>query len=61
MKIACISAGEVFRVHMSRWEPDRIAADWTGYRAAARLTANQLRRHVRTEAEGIADLIAAYA
>ena len=61
MKISCISAGEVFRVHMAHWTPERIAADWPGYKAASRLTANQLRRHVVTEAEGIADLLAAYA
>ena len=61
MKVACISAGEVFRVHMATWSPERIAADWTNYAVAARLTVNQLRRHIRTEAEGIADLLTAYA
>ena len=61
MKIACISAGEVFRVHQLQWTPDRIAADWRGYAVAARLTANQLRRHILNEAEGIEDLLAAYA
>ena len=61
MKVACISAGEVFRVHMGKWDADRIAADWRNYQIAARLTANQLRRHIMTEAEGIADLLAAYA
>ena len=61
MKVICISAGEVFRTHMTKWDHDRIAADWDGYRTASRLTANQLRRHMMTEAEGIAELLAAYA
>ena len=60
MKVICISAGEVFRTHMIKWNHDRIAADWDGYRVASRLTANQLRRHMMTEAEGIAELLAAY-
>ena len=60
MKVACISAGEVFRVHLMSWNPARIAAEWPDYTVAARLTTNQLHRHIRTEAEGIADLLTAY-
>ena len=61
MKVACISAGEVFRVHRAKWSLERIVAEWPDYTVAARLTTNQLRRHIKTEAEGIADLLAAYA
>ena len=60
MKIACISAGEVFRAHLKRWDAAAIVADWARYKPAARLTANQLHRHIRTESDGIADLIQAY-
>ena len=60
MKIACIAAGEMFRSHMSRWTPDRIVAEWDRYRPAARLTANQLRRHVMTESESITEMLEAY-
>ena len=60
MKVGCIAAGEVFRAHMGRWSADDIAADWPRYKVAARLTANQLRRHIQNEGEGIAELIAAY-
>lgn len=60
MKVACIAAGEVFRTHQDRWTRDRIAGDWNNYKAAARLTINQLRRHVASESEGIAELIETY-
>jgi hypothetical protein len=55
MKIACISAGEVFRAHLGRWDMAAIVADWARYKPPARLTANQLHRHIRTESDGIAD------
>jgi hypothetical protein len=61
MKVACIAAGEIFRTHMQRWRSDQIAAEWSHYRPSARLTANQLRRHIVTEGEGITELIETYA
>jgi hypothetical protein len=60
MKVSCIAAGEVFRAHMRQWTPERIENEWSSYQASARLTANQLRRHIVSEGEGIADLIATY-
>lgn len=60
MKVACIAASETFRRHMSEWPPTRIAAEWPSYKAAARLTANQLRRHIQNEAEGVRGLIERY-
>ena len=60
MKVGCIAAGEVFRAYMSRWTVDQIASDWVHYRPAARLTVNQLRRHIVAEREGIVELIETY-
>lgn len=60
MKVHCIAAGEVFRTHLQRWTPARIAADWEGYHAAARLTLNQLHRHIAAERAGIAELLHRY-
>lgn len=60
MKIGCIAAGEVFRAHGQRWKAEAIEADWPRYKAAARLTVNQIRRHIVTESEGIAELIEVY-
>lgn len=60
MKVNCIAQGELLNAHIRRWPPTTIAADWPAYKVAARLTANQLRRHITTEGEGIAELIAAY-
>jgi hypothetical protein len=61
MKVECIGAGEVFRQHMSRWSRESIETDWANYRPVARLTANQLRRHIMAERDGILQLIRAYA
>lgn len=60
MKVGCIAAGEVFRAHMNRWTADQIATDWVHYKPAARLTVNQLRRHIVTEGEGITELLETY-
>ncbi len=60
MKVHCIAAGEVFRVHMMQWTPVRIAEKWSDYRVAARLTLNQLHRHIAAERAGIADLLNRY-
>ena len=60
MKVHCIAAGEVFRAHMMQWTPARIAADWADYKAAARLTLNQLHRHIDVERTGIAELLNRY-
>lgn len=60
MKVGCIAAGEVFRAHGRQWKADAIVADWPRYKASARLTVNQLRRHIVTESEGIAELIDVY-
>jgi len=60
MKVHCIAAGEVFRAHLQQWTPARIAADWESYHAAARLTLNQLHRHIAAERAGIAELLHRY-
>ncbi len=60
MKVHCIAAGEVFRTHMQQWTPTRIAAEWDSYKAAARLTLNQLHRHIAAERTGIAELLHRY-
>ncbi len=60
MKVHCIAAGEVFRVHVMQWTPARIVEDRAGYQAAARLTLNQLHRHITAERVGIADLLGRY-
>lgn len=57
MKVHCIAAGEVFRIHMMQWTPVRIIEDWAGYQAAAQLTLNQLHRHITAERVGVADLL----
>lgn len=60
MKAACIGAGETYRAHMQRWSAEAMSQDWPGYAAAARLTANRLRRHIADEAEDVRALIARY-
>jgi hypothetical protein len=60
MKVTCIAGGEVYRAHVQRWRPDQITTDWPSFRAASRLTNNQLRRQIVGEGEGIVELIETY-
>jgi hypothetical protein len=60
MKVHCIAAGEVFRAHMMQWTPARIVDDWADYKAATRLTLNQLHRHIDAERAGIGELLDRY-
>ncbi|MBJ6122468.1 hypothetical protein [Sphingomonas mollis] len=57
MKIECIGAGESFRTHLVYWQHRDVTAEWEAYKASARLTINQLKRHIGKEEEGITALL----
>ncbi len=58
MKIECIAAGEMFRMHIMRCNAGATADDsWADHQAESRLTLNAMRRHVETEAEGVERLV----
>jgi predicted membrane metal-binding protein len=60
MKVNCIAAGEAFRRHVRQWTPEQIGQDWAGYVVAARLTLEQLHRHIDAERSGITELLRRY-
>ncbi len=60
MKVNCIAAGEAFRRHIKQWPPEQIEQDLARYEGAARLTLNQLHKHIDAERSGITELLRRY-
>ena len=49
LKRQASAAGNDSSAHITKWTPERVQADWAGYRTASKLMRDRMRQQIRTE------------